>query len=34
MFLLQMLMFGGGLATTLFAFAVIGPSPQEDPING
>lgn len=32
--LVQLLMFGGGLATTLFAFAVLGPAAKEDPITG
>jgi hypothetical protein len=31
---LQLLMFGGGLATTLFAFTVLGPTRKEDPITG
>ena len=32
--LLQLLIFGGGLATTLFAFTILGPARQEDPITG
>jgi hypothetical protein len=32
--LTQALIFGGGLAMTLFAFAVIGPQTKSDPICG
>lgn len=32
--LTQILMFGGGLATALFAFTVIGPAAKSDPITG
>lgn len=31
---LQAMLFGGGLATTLFAMTVLGPARREDPITG
>lgn len=32
--ILQLMVFGGGLATMLFAFTVLGPAAKEDPITG